>query len=118
MSSKEPTKFGEEAGVLDVDKARIDSRGLIDRDMIEKRNILYLENKELASHFLFLTDEQEDIANLATFLIRIAHKEEQQPPLYRGAKIKFSFRDPSSMRDPHVIISKENDQSKTAGTPA
>ena len=100
----------------DVDESRIISRGLIDRDTIEKRNIIFLQNKELAN-ILFLAETEEERGNLATFLIRVPHKGEEQPSLERGSRTKFSFRDPSSMRDPYVVLAKEKDQAKSSETP-
>lgn len=97
----------------DVDRARINSRGIIDRDMIEKRNIFYLQNTQLAN-ILFLTTTEELRENLATFLIRISHKGDDQPNIDKGSNIKFSFREPFSMRNPYIIISKEKNQSKPA----
>lgn len=100
----------------EIDTARITSRGLIDRDVIEKRNVFFLQNKVLAN-ILFLAETEEERGNLATFLVRISHKGEEQPSLEKGSRLKFSFRDPASMKDPYIILAKEKDQSKSAETP-
>lgn len=100
----------------DVDTSRVLSRGLIDRDTIEKRNVLFLQNKELAN-ILFLAETEEERGNLASFLIRIVHKGEEQPLLNKGSKVKFSFRDPSSMKEPFIVLAKEKDQQKASETP-
>lgn len=99
----------------DIDKDRIKANSTIDRDMIEKRNVLYLQNDTYA-HILFLPINEEEAGNLASFLLRISHKGQQQPKLDKNSKIKFGFGDPYSMRDPHVIIEKESDQNKPAAT--
>lgn len=99
----------------DIDNERIRSRGIIARDSIEKRNVLYLQNDEFANLLFLAGQEQAD--NLATFLIRINHKGEEQPPLDQYSKIIFSFTDQASMRDPYVVLTKEKDQSKTATKP-
>lgn len=99
----------------DVDKDRIRANGTIDRDMIEKRNVVYLKN-DVYAHILFLTDKEEEAENLACFLIRISHKGESQPKLDKGSKIKFTFGDPFSMRDPKIITEKEADQNRPSET--
>lgn len=98
----------------DVDNERLSSKGILDRDTIEKRNVLYVEGAEIG-HMLYLTADQEDASNLATFLLRIVHKEHEPVSLSQGSKILFSFNDLEGMRDPFLIPSKEKDQKTGMG---
>lgn len=93
----------------DIDSERINSKGMIDRDVFEKRRVLYVQNNEMAQ-MLYLAEKEEDRPNLATFLLRIVSTTDENVLLEKGDKIVFGFRDLEGMRGPFIIPTEEKNQ--------
>lgn len=94
----------------DIDSERIKSKGMVDRDVFEKRRVLYVENREEMAQMLYLAENEEDRSNLATFLLRIVSTTDENVLLDKGDKIVFGFRDLEGMRGPFIIPTEEKNQ--------
>jgi len=101
----------------DVDEERAAGRGLVDRGTIEKRNVFFIQNYEMFQA-LYLATTEEEYEILASFLLRIPHKDTKQPNLNQDSSIVFSFRDPAVLRDPYVILNDEKTDKKAADAAA
>ena len=88
----------------DVDKERIRSRGIVDRQTIEDRNVVYLFSEQLY-HILYLEKNFEDKNSLATFLLRVPYSKNKTREFDNtpGTQIVFSFKDRENLRDPWLV---------------
>ena len=101
----------------DIDAERLRSKGAVNRDSIENRNIIFIQSDDLYQ-LLYIEDNIEEANNVATFLLRVSLKGDDKQPVDKGSKVNFTFNDPVSLRGPQIKITKEKIQQVDPSKPA
>ena len=105
----------------EVDRERVNSKGVVDRDTITDSNVVFVHSDDLY-HSLFRLDEDKAEGHniLATFLLRIRYNVKKFSRLVdtKDAHVQFSFKDRENLRDPVIEESRGLKQELTEEQPA
>tara|TARA_Y100001938_G_scaffold22864_1_gene29709 strand:- start:136 stop:762 length:627 start_codon:yes stop_codon:yes gene_type:complete len=103
----------------DVDKERVNSKGVVDRDTIADSNVVFVYSEDLY-HSLYSSEVEDTEAILATFLLRVRYDKKKFTRLSntKDSHVEFSFKDRQNLRDPVIEESKGSKQDLTEEQPA